>query len=243
MKTLVEFGSGQMNFKLTSALLVYADGNARAATVHEIATYHGRPSLKPGQPISLASLEALITGLGRSTGARFISERVISLGLERVAWWCPAGRRRIWFKPNSRFDKSPSDETKRLLKLNGQFVHYPPLLFIAARGLSVFALVKKERPTLETRVWKAPVWNLSNGGMCNGNLTLPTSTADNIEGFERAFFDSAFTHNSAGGVLTAHPGGHAGLWEALAKRKTAPAMDFWTANLIRTKQTVKDLLK
>lgn len=43
-----------------------------------------------------------------------------------------------------------------------------------------------------------------------------------IELWERAFFQSEFTHQTGARKLTSHPGGLAGLWNRLAGRKTFP---------------------
>jgi len=39
---------------------------------------------------------------------------------------------------------------------------------------------------------------------------------DSIAGWERAYFESAFTHPSGAVRLTSHPGGFFGLWSSLA---------------------------
>jgi len=245
MDTAIAFGDTPRQYQLARAILIYQSDDRKncAASVHAINRYHGKPVVAPGQPVTVAALERLICGLGRNTGGSFIPPQILSVGLDMVAWWCPASRRRIWFKPDKRFDASKDEETKRLLKLNGQFIHYPPLLFVAARGLKVYALAADERPAPETRLYQAPFWNLSDGGMCEGNLHLPESTPDNIAGFEQAFFDSAFTHNSQGGRLTAHAGGYCTFLEDLARRKIRPNTQYWMANLFPTERTVKNVIK
>jgi PRTRC genetic system protein B len=220
------------------AILIYKDEQGDcAASIHTVAGT--QPGLLPGQPVTMAALEALLTALGRRVGGGFIAPEILSVGLDSLVWWCPAGRRRIWFKPND-----DSEASKRIRsKFSGSHIWYPPLLFKGRPdALSVFALVANERPRPDTRLWKAPFWNLNDGGMCNGDIKLPPVAAENIGRFHTAFFDSAFTHNSQGGHLTAHPGGYIGLLEALAKRKTKPDTNFWVSQLIRTKQQVKTII-
>ena len=197
------FGGASVKDTLENAILLYkgTDHNV-AATTHKIENYHGRPTITAGQPITVAGLEQLILAMGKSSGACFLPEQVISLGIQRILWWCPAGRRRIWFKPDNRFAKNlpPAEaaDLKLILALNGKFVHWPAFLFVAGRGLAAFALPDNQRPTPATRVYKAPCWNLSDGGMCTGNVKLPTVSPNHLAGFERGFFGSDFTHNQGG---------------------------------------------
>jgi len=230
------FNDVPRRYTLKQAILIYKDEQSNcAASIHEV-----NSGLQPGQPVTMGALEALLSALGRRVGGGFIAPEILSVGLDSLVWWCPAGRRRIWFRPDKMFDKSPPADIKRLLKVSGQFIWYPPLLFKARPdALSVFALAANERPKSGTRLYKAPFWNLHDGGMCNGNLKLPTVAAENISRFERAFFDSAFTHNSQGGLLTTHPGGYLGLLESLVQRKTRPDTAFWVSRLIRSPHTVK----
>ena len=228
------FNDVPRRYACKQAILIYKDEQGDcAASIHEVAG--AQPGLQPGQPVTIAALEALLTALGRRGGGGFIAPEILSVGLDSLAWWRPSAYRRIWFKPHS-----DDANAKQMRQLNGKHIWYPPLLFKARPdALSVFALVANERPRRDTRLWKAPFWNLNEGGMCNGDIKLPPVAADNIGRFHTAFFDSAFTHNSQGGMLTVHPGGYIGLLEALAKRKTKPDTAFWCANLIRTKQQVQ----
>lgn len=243
MHTSVQFGSSDRSFKLKSAILIYQDESGSAATTHDVAFYHGKPVIQAGRPITVSALESLMVSLGRKSGVSFIAEQVVSLGLDRVVWWCAAGRRRIWFRPDRQEKKYDN-----LRKLNGKFVHHPPLLFIAggrgAASLRVYALAANQRPTPETHLWRAPYWNLdSDGGMCRGNIHLPTATPESIAAFEKAFFNSAFTHHNAGSLLTRHADGHDGLWKALSQRKSPPDEKFWSANLCETTNTLRSILK
>ena len=232
-----QFSEAPSRYTLKQAILIYQnDQKACAASIHDVDTAGG--SILPGQPVTMAALEALLEALGRGVGGGFIAPEIISTGLDTLIWWCPAARRRIWFKPNH-----DTDEAKRLRKFSGQHIWYPPLLFKAQPNrLSAFALAANERPKASTRIYKAPFWNLNEGGMCNGDITMPAVATENISGFQSAFFDSAFTHNSQGGKLTFHPGGYVGLLEALAKRKTKPDIAFWTTHLMRTKKQVHNIV-
>lgn len=241
MNTLVEFGGQDRHYQLKQAVLIYQEmaSSAAAATIHavELSGQNARPTILPGQPITVRALESLIQSLGRGAKGGFFPPNLISLALDGMVWWCPATRRRIWFKPSN------DPDAKRLKALNGKVVHHPPLLFkVEGSHLNLFALAKNQRPTPDTRLYCAPYWNLSAGHMCNGNLTLPPVAPENLPAFEAAFFNSAFTHSSDG-ALTSFPGGHTALWEHLAIRKAAPDARFWTAHLRRTNETISQLLK
>ena len=237
-----QFSDTPSRYTLKQAVLIYQnEQNECAASIHEVDTAYAGGSILPGQPVTMAALEALLTALGRGVGGGFIAPEILSAGLDTLIWWCPAARRRIWFKPNA---AAGDTEVKRLRKLSGQHIWYPPLMFKAQPdSLSAFALAANERPKANTRIYKAPFWNLNEGGMCNGDITLPAVAAENIGRFQSAFFDSAFTHNSQGGKLTAHPGGYVGLLEALAKRKSKPNTAFWVSQLVRTPQQVQTQIK
>jgi PRTRC genetic system protein B len=245
METTLKFGGQARDYRLASAILIYADtggssqpwnsSNHVAATVHDVAQADGRPVIQPGQPVSVAALERLMQSLGRQTGAQAIPENLLSLGMDRMVWWSRASRRRIWF--------NASHDQTGLKPLSGKFVYHPALLFVAhTHNLSVYALAGDRRPVPKTKIYRAPYWNLQNGHMCNGNLTLPACLPENIAGFEAAFFNSEFTHGGGGGI-TRHAGGHVGLWTALAARKTKPDEKYWRANLISTSQTLDQIYK
>jgi PRTRC genetic system protein B len=245
MDTTVQFGKADRTYTLKRAILIYQEGDrtdTTAATVHNIELDKWKPRLLPGEPITVAAIEGLMRDLGHKNNAAFLPPQVLSLGMDRMAWWCPAGRRRIWFKP------SHDKDSATLKKLNSQFAHHPPLLFVADNGLSVYALAQDRRPEADTKVFFAPYWNLSgsdrNGGghMCRGNIKLPRVATDNLAGFERAFFGSSFTHSS-GGKLTRFPGGHNALWRELTTRKSPPDEKFWRKILVPTNTTVNQLCK
>jgi PRTRC genetic system protein B len=242
MDAQISFGTKAVDaaFALKSALLVYESGGTFAATVHDVVLHYGRPVIQPGQPITISSIERLMRELGRQSSVAFIPDHVVSVGIGSLAWWCPAGRRRIWFKP--------AEKDKELKALNGKFVHHPPLLFAAGArggdGLSVWALTENRRPREDTRLRVAPYWNLDGqGGMCRGNIHLPEATTDSLAAFEKAFFNSAFTHSTSGSAITRHPRGHTGLWAELAARKTPPDARYWKTNLVQTSRTVGNLFK
>ena len=126
-----------------------------------------------------------------------------------LAWWRPAGKRRIFFKA----------QNDALNAISGHEVMHPPLVFRARAGqLYVWALKEDKRPVGATRLCRAPYFNVyDTGHMCNGSVRLPESPRpDNISLWEECFFGSNFAHGNAQGITT-HPGGHTGYWVNLSK--------------------------
>ena len=245
-------------YELKQALLLYEArtgvlSEARTAvSIHDVEIKEGRPILQAGQPITLSAVESLAAKLGRNLAACFLPANVISVSFGQVAWFCPAARRRIWFKADGRFNGGRTESEKELndsqksQKLNGKFAAHPPLLFMARdTGLYVFALPDNQRPHEETTVLRAPYWNLwEDGKLCQGNRHLSKQpTVANIPSFEDGFFNSAFSHTNIARV-TRHPHGHSGLWQELCARqgRTTIKPSFWKKNLLPLKTTVTQLL-
>lgn len=232
MQVYPKFGS-ERKFELHQAILLYRENGQStcAATVHDIRNRKNQLVIEPGQPISLPGLEELARSLGKQLENCLLPERVLSISMSQMAWWIPAGRRRIWFRPEERIK-----DAARLKKLNGKFVQHPALLFIAGRGLTVLALDKDERPAAGSPVYRAPYFNLSPQGlMCAGSAKLPNTLGVSVlDQFEKGFFNSAFSHSNWGHLLTRHPNGHAGLWEEMATRKSR----FPIRYLVKTEVTV-----
>lgn len=237
-------------FKLDSALLIYTETgnrNRTAVTVHDVLHEPGKPPvLEAGQPVTYSAVESLAAALGRNLAANFLPANVLSVGFGQVAWWCPAARRRLWFKPDGRFDGGAikdDSETARVMKLNGKFAQHPPLMFVARdRSLHVYALAENLRPDADTRLFKAPYWNLWEGGkLCEGNRKLAElPTPASIPAYEDGFFNSAFSHTNIKRVCN-FPGGHAPLWKALVcegKKYHTVEPKFWRKHLIKLELTV-----
>ena len=65
----------------------------------------------------------------------------------------------------------------------------------------------------------APYWNVNgeDGYTCQGSMRSPDDAGvGSIPLWERAFFQSEFTHQLGARRLTEHPGGFRGLWSSLA---------------------------
>jgi PRTRC genetic system protein B len=256
MKTVLNLGQ-TATFNLQQALLIYErechhftgkDPSINTAvSVHPIILVGKRPTIGPGQPVTIGTIQTLAAAVGKNMAACYLPPSVVSMGYGQLAWWCPAARRRIWFKADGRFNGGGTEnhsETARVTRLNGKFVHHPALLFLSkGNTIAVFALAASERPGPNTPIYRAPYWNLwKSGVMCQGNRHVTdTATPSAIPEYEDAFFNSAFSHTNIT-KLCRFPGGHTALWEELAKRKHAPDTAFWTANLHRIKSTVGTII-
>ena len=83
--------------------------------------------------------------------------------------------------------------------------------------LKVFALRENVRPTAETLLCRAPYHNLyADARMCAGNAKLPeVALPADVPVWERAFFDTTFTHANWTGKVTRLEGGHNALWQQM----------------------------
>jgi PRTRC genetic system protein B len=121
---------------------------------------------------------------------------------------------------------------------------HPHLLFYVNRGsLYIAALLDDQRPTLQTKLFRAPYFNVSpEGKVCQGSMKGPReSRPETLAQWERAFFRSAFTHPHGGAFrITSHPNGHAGLWLEQAA-KAYPK--FPVEHLVPLEMTLGDWLK
>lgn len=205
---------GTESLRLKGGLLIYGDENrTRLVTAHE-AVHTGEkgnpPRLGPPSPVGRDLIFNLFKGLDNVAQDRFVlPENCLCWEANMLVWWRPAGRRRIFFKANNDV----------LNELSGKEVMHPPLVFRAREGeLSVWALKQNVRPTADTRLCRAPYFNIYDAGnMCTGNVRLPgTVRPDETEKWEECFFGSNFNHGAVQ-ALTKHPGSHTGYWTMLSK--------------------------
>lgn len=187
------------------------------ATCHSVDHVRGQAVVGAGRPLGVADAERFFHSLtGKSNSVVYIPSQIVAHSRNMMIWWRPAGVERIWFKTKD----------KILNRLNGKKVVHPPLLFCAdSSGLRVFALDQNERPGLDSKLYLAPYFNLSESGvLCRGSANFPRSIRfDDHKKWEAGFFNSAFTHSNVVGKLTRHPKGHRGLWKEMSKKTQFPA--------------------
>jgi PRTRC genetic system protein B len=231
--TVVDEVGDTSRVSLSKAILLYKSPSQCVATVHEIMQNEGQPPLLlPGKGLSWQGLQDLIVAMtGGEQASVFLSPGVLVTSLTRLVWWCPSQVRPIWFKTDN----------GRLHRLNGCSVTHPNLVFAAtAKGLSVWALAEDERPTPQTPLFHAPYFNVwDSGSVCRGNIHLPQLLApSSIDQFERAFFETNFTHANHPD-LTRHPRGHDGFWRDLRSKRKKRIPRRW---LVPTQRTLHSIL-
>lgn len=209
MKTYVDLG-GTSEFQLYGAILIYRGGRAAFATYHPVdVTRTGSPQLSAAQPLTTAFLKGLAGDLGFRIPVEILPENVLVRSEEVLVWWSPARVRTMFF----------SEHAKDGAGLSGKRFPHPALVFkVAGRALWVRALAKNRRPGPEAALKTAPYWNCSESGhVCQGSMRAPEigTSLDAIGTWERAFFQSEFTHAYGAARLTSHPGGFAALWTSL----------------------------
>ncbi len=232
MEAQIRVGASR-DFKLKHAVLIYGDGSAAFATLHDVvAQKEGAPYLGPGQSLTTAFLRSLAHGLGARVAAEILPEYILARTPEIVVWWSRAQRRVMFFGGGS-------EEARRL---NGRMYPHPPLVFkISGQELFVRALEGDTRPSATTPLKTAPYWNTDGQGLvCQGSMRVPDEVnVDSITGWVDAYFSSEFTHASGAARLTSHPGGFFGLWSSLADRPKK----FPTEFLTNAKQTLREFIE
>ena len=209
MEINVAIGGGQ-KLTLTGAILVYQGGHEAFAAWHaaKSAEDGGAPYLGEAEPLTTEFLSALSEGLGAYVAPEILPSSVLVRTSELLVWWTRAQHRVLFFSEHSEAGE-----------LNAKRYPVPALVFKVSSGnLSIRALTKVERPTPETKLMTAPFWNCGESGdVCLGTMRVPESSGvDAIEGWERGFFQSEFTHAYGAARLTNFPGGFLPLWRWLA---------------------------
>jgi PRTRC genetic system protein B len=212
MEINVAIGGGQ-KMTLTGAILVYQGGHEAFAAWHpaKAAEDGAAPYLGEAKPLTTEFLRALSEGLGAYVAPEILPSSVLVRTSELLVWWTRAQHRVLFFT-----------EATEAVELNAKQYPVPALVFKVSGGtLSVRALAKDERPAPETKLMTAPFWNCSESGeVCVGTMRVPESSGvDAIEGWERGFFQSEFTHAYGATRLTSFPGGFLPLWRSLAGSK------------------------
>ncbi|HEY0308122.1 MAG TPA: PRTRC system protein B [Acidobacteriaceae bacterium] len=215
MQVQISIGENH-RFELREALLVYGDRQRSFVTRHEVSVQkNAPPTLGPAQPLTMTFVETLVRSLSGSSTAEVLPENILAKGDRMIVWWTPVQRRQMFYE----------NSEGKAAALNGRMFPQPALVWRVDGGdLMIRALTENKRPEGKTRLAIAPFWNLSdNGRVCTGSMRRPDgASVATIPGWERGFYESAFTHANVG-RLTRHTGGFEGLWSGLAnKRKSFP---------------------
>lgn len=212
--------------------MIYQDQDRSFVTRHEaVLSETGPATLGPGVTLDADFLNSLVTSLRGATEVEVLPENVLAKSERLVAWWTPAQRRRMFFQEAQGHGKG----------LHGKMFPQPALVWrVENESLAIRALAENARPVATTKLAVAPFWNLSEGGsVCLGSMRCPrAASVKSIAGWERGFYESAFTHANVN-RLTRDEGGFVGLWQPLADRD----VPFPTDSLIRLPQTLQQFLR
>jgi PRTRC genetic system protein B len=224
MNAYVDVGGSEV-LMLKGALLVYRGRSRGFVSWHEVRRNgtEGAPFLGEAQEVTTDFVHRLAQGLGTAVPTEILPENVLARTAEMMAWWTRGGVRPMFFAPH--------DSDAR--KLNGQRLFQPPLVWkVKDRDLWIRALQGDGRPAADTPLMIAPYWNVDGetGWTCQGSMRSPDDRSVNaIPHWERAFFQSEFTHHTGTRRLTTHPGGFLGLWSSLAAGRRKFPVKYLTA--------------
>lgn len=210
MTAHVDIG-GSETLSLKGALLVYQGLSRGFVSWHEAKhTADGAPFLGEAQALTSGFVSNLAAGLGSRVPVEILPDNVLVRTAETIVWWTPAMHRTMFLRG--------TDEDARTL--SGRQFPQPPLVWrVTGQDLYLRALKHNRRPVAQTQLMVAPYWNVrgEDGYTCQGTMRSPDDAGvSSIPQWERAFFQSEFTHQLGARRLTTHPGGFVGLWNALA---------------------------
>lgn len=219
---------------LQGAILLYGEGPGQFsyATAHRIESdVSGRPVIGAGVPLNRMALIHAVREVAEHAlpKGEFLTSTVLSISPSAVTWWCPAKRRRVFFKCKDLGERSA-------------IVAHPALVFQASQfGFKVFALKGDERPVPESALFEPPYFNTwDHGKICIGSAHMPKQIdVASIKGWEDGFFNSAFTHPNHGGKRVKYERGAYAFWKDMLDGQFP---DFPKQVLVSMKSTLADLI-
>jgi PRTRC genetic system protein B len=209
---------------LSQALLMYGQSSYNGypyrhpfVTLHDVTHEEGEARLGPAQLLTPQILTSILSSLGNSLSAEILPESVIARSSEMVTWWSPAAIKPMFFTDRG--------DDKTLRELSGKRYPHPPLVFRASGDrLWIRALAENKRPGPGTKLYVAPYWNCyDNASVCTGSMRIPEgNSVAAIPLWEKAFFESAFSHAAGVTKHTRYPGGVLALWRHLQGKTRFP---------------------
>lgn len=209
---MIRLNFDEQPFRARNAVLLYGQGSGVShisyASVHDVSEDEsGTLHIEAGVPASIAGLREMFTGLdpARIQRPTFFDPRIISSGPGWLVWWMRPCKRRVWFDAKGIGAKS-------------ERVPHPGLVFaVGPSGWQVFAVAGRTRPRPGTQLCQAPYFNVwDSGTICVGSAETPKGDdAGNPDKWERAFFESRFSHPNvhAPGRLVKYKGGPTRFWQ------------------------------
>ena len=184
------------------ALVFHEYNGACVATKHPIAD----GKMKMGVQVSPQEVYACCHPQTYDKPQSLFSPNLLRHTANSMMWFTKATRRPMWFR-----DAKPVTYN----------VWWPALLWkLKDNQLTVFALASHQRPTLNTRLYRAPLMNVNRSGViCLGSAHLPDQpTHERLHDIENCLFDSYFTHlnnpNKKDGDHMACNKAHRAFWKA-----------------------------
>jgi len=237
---------GTSHYELTGAILLYTSRTAMGvgdvyATVHDIERNRkGGPRLAAGRPATAQSCEHFARAMtDRAAFAGWIAPEILFVGPRTIAWWRAPAVATMFFETID--DKN----AKRHIGNRTGRLPQPGLVHMLVEGKwHVYAVKGAARPKPATQIFHSPHFNVhADGEICEGNVRRPERvTPETLAEFERAFFQTRFTHpNADSKVLTRYRHGVHALWRDLLDRKLK---SFPEASLApQGKHTLESLLR
>lgn len=233
MKSYLDLG-GYETLALKGVLLLY-EGRSRAfVTWHEARLAVGdRAHLGEAQALTTEFVRSLSQGLRTEIQPELLSENILVWSSDLVVWWSRPTIRRMFFRNNS---EAPAG-------LSGEPFSQPALLWcVSSQELTVRALAADRRPGADTPLMLAPYWNVDgdSGRVCLGSMRIPElAGVAALAQWERAFFQSEFTHQTGVKRLVRGAKGYFDVWEQVRSgRRAFPAKCLVPAN-----ETLAELIR
>lgn len=198
------------------ALVFHSDGKSTFATKHSVGKNNSllRGSLvDPDKSKQLVSDILDKTPLINRKELEITPEHVLIDNSDVLMWFKASTFAPMWFSDGG--------------KAKSYHVNYPNLIFMIkkkSRSLYVCSVSTKSRPSLDTVVYQAPIYNTGrNGIFCLGSANLPRDININtIERCEACVLDSQFTHPNTDNLIKGVKGnkGYMKFIRAMSKNKT-----------------------
>lgn len=189
---------GAGTYQLDAALLVYSSKQGNYISVHDAIQRDGQPSLGAGRPATKAGIAELIKKCAGQVGIHaWITDEVVYVSTNLLVWWRPSSAETVFFSQLKHADGT-------LGRAQGVAMQPPMVFAVDVEGnWYAWALRHNKRPAAHTELMNAPHFNINAQGLiCTGNVKLPSNIGpETIPAFERAFFQSRFTHPSHNNLL------------------------------------------
>lgn len=233
MNCFLELG-GSESIALKGALLLYEGRNRTFAVWHDAKLRKKEgPQMGEGQALTTEVLRSLNQGLQGEIQLEVLPVCVLVWNSDLVVWWSPRCTRRMFFRNNS---EAPTG-------ISGAEFSQPPLLWcVSGQELTVRALLTNRRPPADTPLMIAPYWNVDGdtGRVCLGSMKVPElAGVAALARWEKAFFESEFTHQTGVKRLVQGPKGYFDLWEQVRSGPRA----FPSKCLVPANETLSDLIR